>query len=140
MATGKRVQANGDIETWKIKICGDTVRNCLGVKAVFTLPTGISLTGPAISGSTGIDVPVGSFNPTSKTWFIGELKAGSCTDEVEFEFTVDDITQAVDDKFTISVNLSSDCAEGVISDNDLEVEIEVGDECIEINLSVSGEV
>jgi uncharacterized repeat protein (TIGR01451 family) len=93
MATIKKVQNNGDTVTWKFRVYNSSDIPCSGVEAELTIPDGVTLTGPLVSNSTYIDVPVGSFNPTTKIWFIGLMEAKSYTEYVNLEFTVDDVTK-----------------------------------------------
>ena len=141
MATEKRVQNNGDTVTWSFKVSNNSSVDCFGTQVAFSLPTGVSLTGTLISGTSAISVPVGSFNPTSNIWFIGDLNANSSTDTANFEFTVDDITQAdSEDSFTVTATVTSRCGDSASEDNVLELKIVVGEECVEINLSVGGTI
>lgn len=138
MATSKLIQNDGDTVTWKFRVSNTSNFNCSGVKVVFTIPTGILLTGPLSSNGVSISVPIGSYNPTNTTWFIGNLSSGSTTGYVEWEFTVDDISQAseLDNSFIVSALVSSRCDDSNDIDNLLELMLTVGEECYEINLSV----
>jgi hypothetical protein len=141
MATTKLVQNDGDKVTWKLKITNLSNVNCFGTQIVFTIPTGVSLTGPLGTNGVSISVPKGSFNPTSNTWFIGEISANSSSDSVEWEFTVDDITQAneLDDSFIIEAVVTSRCGDENSVDNTLELMITVGEDCSQINITLGGE-
>ena len=138
MATVKLVQNNGDKVTWTFKITNNSNIDCFGVSVVFTIPSGVTLTGPLSSNNVSISVPTGSYNPTSTTWFIGSLPANTSTQSVDWEFTVNDISMAneLDDSFIITAVVNSRCGDEDSTNNDLELMITVGEECYEIDISV----
>lgn len=138
MATLKYVQNNGDTVTWTLKVTNTSNVTCHGTQVAFTIPTGVSLSGPLGSNGISISVPVGSYNPTSKIWFIGDLAANSSTPSVDWEFTVDDISQAsaLDSSFIVTALVSSRCDDEDETNNDFELMIKVGEECYDISITV----
>lgn len=137
----KSAQQNGDIVVWTINVTNPSINTCLNNKVVFTIPTGVSITGPTDPGFTEINVPQGSFDGTTKTWWIGDLPPSSDL-SVDFEFTVDDISQAdtLTGYFEISADLTSSCVETSTANNMSELVIKIGPACDDDNLSIgSGE-
>jgi hypothetical protein len=106
------VNNNGDTFKWSIKVENTSIINIPGITVALIIPAGIGLNGPIVPLSTAIDVPVGAYNNTNDIWHIGDLDIGESTDEMEFEFIVNDIDQAVDDEFIIQASLGSSCTEG----------------------------
>lgn len=136
----KSVQSNGDVVTLKIDVSNPSANVCNDVRVVFTLPTGIALTGPTTGGFPEIIVPKGSYDPTTETWWIGNLDPGAAY-SVDFEFTAEDISQAdpITGYFVVSADLSALCNEE-FSNNKVELVIKVGQACVDDNLSIgSGE-
>jgi hypothetical protein len=112
MAIAKNITKDGDKITWRLRVCGDGNVNCSGAELEFIIPDGLSLSGPSVFGSTSIIVPKGSFNPTEKVWYVGELKKATCTEYVDFEFIVTDITKIdpIDESFILTAKLTSRCS------------------------------
>ena len=101
MVITQKITADGDIFSGTIDLSCTEGGLCNGVKVVITVPAGISINGPFVPESVGVlDVPVGSYNKTTNTWFLGTV-----TDLVTMtvNFIVDDITQAdpIDGRFYI---------------------------------------
>lgn len=136
----KEVTTNGQSVSFTVTVDGDQDRSCGNAKAVFTIPNGVRLTGPSNSGSSVINVPVGFFNNSTKTWHIGDLAAGVKWENA-FEFTVDNISLAnVDDnRFLITIDLSSACTETNSVDNSTVLVIEVVDACTQVSLSIGSD-
>ena len=138
----KKVTANGDQATWVLKVCNDSSIKCHNGKVTFTIPNGVSLTGPSNLNSTVINVPHGYYDNVGKIWYLGDLESQTCSDEASFEFTVDNITLAdpLDDRFTITAVFTTSCEETVTSDNTSTLIIEVVDDCENISLSMTSSV
>lgn len=137
MAT-KSVTANGDKANWTLKVCNTSeVATCYNVQLVLTIPTGVLLSGPSNSGSSLIKVTTGVFNTTLKKWIIGDLTPGACV-ETNFELTVNDIDQAVNNKFTATATLTSSCEEIIIADNTATLTIQTVPSCSLVDLAIIG--
>jgi len=134
----KYVTADGDKVSFTIKPCNQSSIKCNNGKVTFTIPAGVSMTGPSAIDSTIINVPVGFFNSIEKVWYTGDLNANTCTPDATFEFTVDDISlaDAETDRFTILAVFTTSCEETTTADNTISMIIEVADECQNINLSI----
>lgn len=137
MSIVKAVQQDGDTVTWTIEVANPSVNPCKDTRVVFTIPTGVSLTGPAEGGFPEIVVPQGSFDASTNTWWIGEIGPG-VTLSVDFIFTVDDITQAdpLTGYFELAANITSLCNETDETDNLVELVIKVGQACDDDVLSI----
>lgn len=138
--TTKYVTQDGDVVKWKVKVENTSTGPCQENRVVFTIPTGILLTGPSTGGLPEILVSKGSYDRTTDTWWIGELIGGEST-ETEFEFTIDDITQAdpLNGYFIVEAQMSSLCVEDT-ADNKSELVIQTTAECEDGDLSIgSGE-
>ena len=138
--TTKSVIQNGDVVVWKVTVTNTSTGDCKETRVVFTIPAGVSLTGPSLGGFPEILVNKGSYDPLTNTWWLGEVKAGESYSE-DFEFTVDDITltDPVDGYFTVTGVMSSVCTEDE-ADNTTHLVIKVALGCEDVQLSVgSGE-
>lgn len=128
----KQVNANGDVVNHTLTVSGDDVRTCSNVVITFTIPNGVSLTGPSDAGSSIINVPKGFYNTTTDKWHVGDLAAGESVSNT-FEFTVDDIGLAdVDDTFTLTFTGTSSCTEAASADNSSILIITVVEECTQV--------
>lgn len=133
----KQVTANGDTVDFKLTVNGDQFDVCENAKVTFTIPNGVSLSGPSPAGSTEITVPKGYYNLSTNVWHIGDLAVMEQI-EITFEFTVDNINlkDSNDDRFIVIMTLSSACTEQSASDNTTTLVIEVVDPCTQVSLSI----
>ncbi len=133
----KTVTANGDKVNWNLVISGDSLIICQNAQTAFVIPSGVSLTGLSDVGSSIINVPQGFYNLTNNIWFIGDLAIGQQLN-VTFEYTVDDITlkDPNDNRFLVTAQLTSSCAENPTTDNLSTLVIEVIDPCTQVSLSI----
>lgn len=106
----KYAQANGDTVIWTIDIENPTNFLCRDVKVVFTIPDGITLSGPSDEGYDEILVPQGAYDRSTDTWWVGILETAAKR-SVDLEFTVDDISKAdtLTGYFELKAVLSSGC-------------------------------
>jgi hypothetical protein len=139
MLTVKKVTANGDKVTWSLQPCNDSNIKCSMGKVTFTIPDGVTLSGPSDPDSTVIDVSQGVFDNSNDTWLIGDLDPKQCAPVTTFEFTVDNISLAnpEDDRFIVTAVFTTSCEETISSDNTNSLVIEVTDGCENINLSMT---
>lgn len=138
--TTKSVIQDGDTVIWTVTVTNTSEVDCKDTKVVFTIPAGVTLTGPSSGGLPEILVSKGSFDPVTNTWWLGDVKAGEAH-STDFEFTVDDITATdpIDGYFTVTAVMTSICTEDT-SDNTTHLVITVGLGCESVDLSVgSGE-
>ncbi len=140
--TVKKVSTNGTVVDWILQPCNASNIKCHNGKITFTIPNGVSITGPSDQNSTVINVPTGYYDNTTKIWHIGDLEKETCSDRAPFEFTVDNITLAnpLDDRFTIIAVFTTSCEETITSDNTNTLIIEVVDSCENISLSMTSSV
>lgn len=108
--TTKSVIQDGDIVTWNVLVKNDSVAKCNDTKVVFTIPAGVSMTGPASGGFPEILVSKGSYNSGTNEWWVGEMDPGETT-TTGFQLTVDDITltDPIDGYFTVTAVMTSTC-------------------------------
>lgn len=135
------ITANGEEHTWTVEITNISGTICYDASLTLTIPTGISLIGPLLSGSmTEIDVVKGAYDPVNDIWQIGNIDPGQ-TISTDFEFRVDDISQAdpIDDHFLIEGQLNSSCLEVDDCDNKTSLILKVGDVCDTIDLSAGAD-
>jgi len=138
--TTKSVIQDGDIVTWSVTVTNTSETDCKDTKVVFTIPAGVSLTGPSSGGLPEILVSKGSYDSATNTWWLGDVKAGQAH-VTDFEFTVDDITltDPIDGYFTVTAVMTSICTEDT-ADNTTHLVITVALGCEDVILSVgSGE-
>lgn len=139
--TKKSAQQNGDQVVWTIDITNPSTNTCRDTRVVFTVPNGVSLTGPSDPGFVEINVPQGSFDRITNTWWIGELLPGAAL-QLLLEITVDDIALAdpLNGYFIVTGDLTSLCNESSTTDNKIELIIAIGALCDDDVLSIgSGE-
>lgn len=122
------VQNDGDIITWEVVVTNTLSHSCSNVKATFTIPSGLAINGPFIDGSTAIDVPKGVFQ-VSDLWHIGTMAAAE-VQTLSLEIIVTDITlvDPIDNRFVLSVAITTGCSETLTEDNVVAVIIEIGEE------------
>lgn len=132
----KAIYANGDERTWVVEVENETDRKCYNAKATFTIPDGISLIGPAISGSTAISVEKGVYNPSTKVWYLGEL-LGHQIVESPFIFRVNDIdlVDPTNNYFEIKVVVESSCTDSDLCDNTAYLLLQPGGDCKPVDLA-----
>lgn len=137
MSTYKTVNANGDSVDWVPNVRHNTsMMTCYNARVVFNIPAGVRLSGPSDEGSTEINFPVGSYNLSNKTWYIGTLDPNKII-TAPLEFTVDDIGLADDqNRFVITATLQSSCIEANAANNVANLVIEVKDPCSQVSLSI----
>jgi len=136
------ITKNGDIIDWPLEICNKSIdKVCYNVRVILTIPAGLLLTGPKVSGNPQIQVPVGTYNDVSDTWFMGDMLPNTCVTQ-NFQITVDDIDLAAEDSphFLLSAEVLSSCVETVVTDNVTTLPIDVGDECVNVVVSMGEEV
>lgn len=133
----KAAKENGDVVTWKLEIENPTTLTCRDVKVVFTIPDGVSLTGPSDVGYIEILVPQGAYDRSTDTWWVGILEAGAKR-EVILEFTVDDVTKAdtLTGYFEIKALLDTACTDSNSSDDLSELVIAIGTDCVSGTLTI----
>lgn len=91
-----KVINNGELVKWTIKVINtSSVNSCFNSYVDFTIPSGVSLSGPSDEGSSSIKVDNGVYNLSFDRWYLGEIKPGQEIEQ-EFQFTVDDVTQTID--------------------------------------------
>lgn len=134
----RTVIQDGDIFYVKVEACGHATEKCENATVTFTIPAGIRLTGPVKEyGSSEIAVSTGVYNAASTSWLLGTLLPTECF-ATNFEFTVDDITQAdpETDAFVITALLSSGCTDGSTDDNLLTITVNVRTNCSVEDLTI----
>jgi hypothetical protein len=134
----RTVSANGDKVNWTLEVCNNSALVCFNAQVAIDIPTGVRLSGPSELNSSVIIVPVGYYNLSDNTWYLGDLSANECS-TVNLEFTVDDVNQAdpIDNRFTIPATLTTSCAGDDASNNIQNLIIEVTDPCSDVDLSVT---
>ena len=137
MSTFKTATANGDQIDWVPNVRHNTsMMNCYNARVVFVIPTGVRLAGPAEVGSTEVLFPVGSYNISNTTWYIGTLEPNKII-TAPLEFIIDDIAQVDDqDRFVITATLESSCVESNSLNNVDQLIIEIKDPCSQVSLSI----
>jgi len=135
----KSASVNGDAVDWIIKPCNDSTIECKNGRVEFTIPSGMSMTGPSDEDSTIINVPVGFYDRDTTTWYFGDLAAKTCTPTATFTLTVDNTTLAdpEDLRFIIIATFITTCDETTSSDNTNTLIINIVDDCTNVQLSVS---
>jgi hypothetical protein len=133
----REVTANGDTANINVTVNGDQFSICHNTQVAFTIPSGVSLTGPSVAGSTEITVPQGYYNLSNDIWYVGDLAVSQQLLN-NFEFTVDDISlkDPNDNRFLVVITLTSSCTETNTTDNVTTLVIEVVDPCTQVTLSI----
>jgi len=134
--TVKAIYADGDVRTWVVEVKNESNYKCYNVQVQFTIPNGISLTGPAIAGSSSVSVIKGVYNPTTKIWYVGDMNANQIL-ESPFEFTVDDITlvDVTENHFEVKGVISSSCIDEDTCDNTAYLLLQPGGVCKPVDLA-----
>lgn len=141
MSTLRQVQNNGDTAEYPLVLENLSTSDCFNAKIVFSIPSGVRLTGPSDQGSSFINVPQGFYSSSDTTWYYGDLLAGKKI-EHSFTFTVDDISLADaddNDRFLVTATLTTSCTESNSANNVDSLIIEVQDPCTQISLSIGTE-
>ncbi len=135
----KSAYANGNTVDWVMKPCNDSIIECKNGRVEFTIPDGLSLTGPSDDDSTIINVPSGFYDRETTTWFTGDLDPKTCTPNASFTFTVDniDLADPDDHRFLVVATFVTSCDETVTADNTNTLIINIVEDCENINLTVS---
>lgn len=132
----KAIYEDGDVRTWVVQAKNEANHKCYNAQVQFTIASGISLTGPALAGSSSINVEKGVYNPTTKIWYIGNMEANEII-ESSFEFTVDDISLVDPDEnyFEIKAVISSSCIDPDNCDNTAYLLLQPGGACKPVDLA-----
>jgi hypothetical protein len=133
----KEVTANGEKVSFTVVVNGDPYEICYNAQVALTIPDGVTISGPSNAGSSIINVPVGFFKSSDKTWYMGDLAAGAQVQNT-FEFTVNNIelVDENDNRFLVVATLTSACTETDATDNVTILTIEVVDPCTQVSLSI----
>lgn len=120
---------NGDVVVWPLKVCAPNV-SCTNVQISFAVPSGVSITGPLVVGSTTEIESPGWFDLSGDLWYVGDVDLGECI-ELNLEFTVTDNSQKDGglNGFIITSTATSDCASPV-ENASLLIKIEDAPNCI----------
>lgn len=132
------ITSNGDIVDWTLQICNKSdIYTCFNMRAVLTIPLGLELTGPKISGNPQIQVPVGTYNDSNDTWFLGDVAPNTCH-TINFQITVTDIDLAAEDEphFLLSAEIFSSCIESDLTDNVATLPVNIGTDCPNVVVSI----
>ena len=134
------VNNDGDIVTWTITIKNELSGSCPDVKGTITIPDGLAINGPFIEGTSAIDVPKGVFQ-VSDIWRLGTLVSGeSYTLDLEIIVTDISLVDPIDNRFVLSIVVTTGCTETTTEDNVSSVIIEIGEETSsEVCVGSSGE-
>jgi len=135
--TNKTVAVTGDTVHWTIAISNESDELCYDASVEFTIPDGISISGPSDSGSSAINVERGAFDPVNDIWHVGKMNPWEKV-ETNFIIRVDNIDSVDPDlgKFILEALATSSCLEENCCDNTTFLVLDIGEapDCADISI------